>query len=195
MLIRSNRCASLQVDPIIFNIRNINSKFSQWYPFHLPKLPLFSRRPTLFLQWLIYFNQVSIYSCEVSSLFSINVLIWWSLVKMLTSFKFIILRSLFFSGGFNSSFVDHILSSFQMFSHAGTPLNHSLLDIPSSSSVEYISEGSSFHSRSVQAIWRLLSHSSHLIQSVQSLFKIVQRCFLWVGPNPQVFSQDLTWLF
>ena len=69
-----------------------------------PKLSLFSRPPTLFLQGLIYFNQVSIYSCEVTSLFSINVLIRWSLVKMLTSFKFIILRSFFFSGGSNSSF-------------------------------------------------------------------------------------------
>ena len=31
----------LQVDLIIFNIRKINSKFSQRYPFHLPKLSLF----------------------------------------------------------------------------------------------------------------------------------------------------------
>ena len=58
-----------------------------------PKLPLFSRPPTLFLQGLGFLNQVSIYSCEVSSLFSINVPIRWSLVKMLTSFKFIILHS------------------------------------------------------------------------------------------------------
>ena len=88
---------------------------------------------------------------------------------------------IFFSGGFNSSFVDHILSSFQMFSHAGAPLNHSLLDIPSFLSAEDTSEGSSFHSRPVQAIWRLLSHSSYLIQPVQPLFKIVQRCvsFQW----------------
>ena len=63
--------------------------------FILPKLPLFSRPPTLFLQRLRFLNQVSIYSCEVSSLFSINVLIRWSLMKMLTSFKFIILHSFF----------------------------------------------------------------------------------------------------
>ena len=69
-----------------------------------PKLPLFSCPPTLFLQGLRFLNQVSIYSCEVSSLFSINVLIRWSLVKMLTSFKFIILHYCFFSGGSNSSF-------------------------------------------------------------------------------------------
>ena len=42
-----------------------------------PKLPLFFPPPTLFLQGLIYVNQVSIYSCEVSSFFSINVLIRW----------------------------------------------------------------------------------------------------------------------
>ena len=41
------------------------------------KLPLFFPPSHPFLQGLIYFNQVSIYSCEVSSLFSINVLIRW----------------------------------------------------------------------------------------------------------------------
>ena len=31
---------------------------------------------------------------------------------------------------------------------------------------------------------------------MQSLFKIISNSvFFWVGPNPQVFSQDLTWLF
>ena len=34
----------------------------------------------------------------------------------------------------------------------------------------------------------MLSLSSHLIQLVQSLLQIVQRCIFWVGPNPQVFS-------
>ena len=34
MSILSNRCASLQVDPIIFNIRKINSKFSHRCLFH-----------------------------------------------------------------------------------------------------------------------------------------------------------------
>ena len=69
-----------------------------------PKLSLFSPPSHPFLQGLIYVNQVSIYSCEVTSTFSINVLIWCSLVKMLTSFKFIILHCCFFSGGSNSSF-------------------------------------------------------------------------------------------
>ena len=77
----------------------------------IPSCLCFSPPSHPFLQGLIYFNQVSIYSCEVSSLFSINVLIRWFPMKMLSSFKFIMLRSLFFSGGLISSFgVDHISS-------------------------------------------------------------------------------------
>jgi hypothetical protein len=52
------------------------------------------------------------------------------------------------------------------------------------------------HSRSVQAILRLCPHPSHSNQPVHCLFQeIIPTAFLWVGPNPQVFSQDLTWLF
>ena len=69
-----------------------------------------------------------------------------------------------------------------MLSHAGAPLNHSPFAIHVFQSVEDISEDLCFHSQSVQAIWRLLSHSSHLIQPVQPLFKIVQRCFILSGP-------------
>ena len=58
------------------------------------------------------------------------------------------------------------LSSCQMLSHAGAPLNHPLLAIHLFRSAEDIS---SCHSRSVQPISRLLSHSSHLIQPVQYL--------------------------
>ena len=84
---------------------------------------------------------------------------------------------LFFSDGFNSSLVDHILSSFQMLSHAGASHNCSPLSILIRSAQD-ISEDSCFHSQQVQAIWRLLSHSSHLIQPTQSPFQsIVQRCF------------------
>ena len=84
----------------------------------------------------------------------------------------------FFSGGFKSSFVDHIFSSFQMFSHAGAPLNHPLLAIQLFRSAEDISEDSSFHSQFAQVLLRMLSHSSHLNQPVQSPFQvIVQRCF------------------
>ena len=85
------------------------------------------------------------------------------------------------------------LSSFLMLSHADAPLNHSLLPIHLFWSAEDISQDLCFHSQSVQDISRLLSHSSHLILPVQSLFQaILQRCFSRVGPNPQVFSQDLT---
>ena len=76
----------------------------------------------------------------------------------------------FFSGGFNSSFVDHVLSSFQMFSHAGATLNHSPLAIQLFRSAEDILEDSHFHSRSVQAISRLLSLSNHLNQPMHYLF-------------------------
>ena len=90
--------------------------------------------------------------------------------------------------------VDHILILVQMLSHAGASHNCSSLSILIRSAQD-ISEDSCFHSQSVQAIWRLLSHSSHLILPVQYLFQsIVQRCILLVGPNPQVFFQDLTWL-
>ena len=92
---------------------------------------------------------------------------------------------LFFSDGFNSSFVDHILSSFQMLSHAGASHNRSPLSLHIRSA-EDISEDSCFHSQSVQVILRLLSHSSHLILPVKSLFQaILQQCFFRVGPNPQ----------
>ena len=61
-----------------FNIREINSKFSQRCLFHpSPSCLCFPTLPPFFLQGLRFLNQVSIYSCEVSSLFSINVLIRW----------------------------------------------------------------------------------------------------------------------
>ena len=68
----------------------------------------------------------------------------------------------FFSRGFSSSFVDHIFSLFQMFSHAGAPLNHPLLAIHLFWSTKDISEDLCLHYQSAQAISRLLSHSSHL---------------------------------
>ena len=105
MSILSNRCASLQVDPIIFNIHKINSNFSSTVS--IPSAPSclwFSRPPTLFLQGLRFLNHVSFYMWEVSSFFSFNVLIRWFPMKMLNSFKFINLHCCFFSGGSNSSF-------------------------------------------------------------------------------------------
>ena len=76
----------------------------------------------------------------------------------------------FFFCGTNSSFVDRILSSFQMPSHTGAPHNNSLLTIHLFRRAQAFSKGSSCHSRSIQPISRLLSHSSHLIQPVHSLF-------------------------
>ena len=95
---------------------------------------------------------------------------------------------IFFSGGFNSSFgIKHTpFLFFQCFSYAGAPLNHPLLAIQLFQSDEDISEDSSFHSQFTQVLLRMLSHSSHLIQPVQSLLQIVQRCIFWVGPNPHV---------
>ena len=66
---------SLQVVPIFFNIRKINSSLLNVVCFIRPKLPLFSRRPTLFLQGLRFLNHVSFYLWEVSSFFYFNVLI------------------------------------------------------------------------------------------------------------------------
>ena len=137
-----------------------------------------------FLQGLIYFNQVSIYSCEVTSPFSINVLIRWSLVKML--YKFIIIRSFLIRWiQFKLSvliislpFVSHIFPC--EFIIQGS-LIYSPLPVHIRS-VEDISEDTCFHSLSVQVILRLLSHSSHLIQPVQSLLKIVSTVFLLSGP-------------
>ena len=76
----------------------------------------------------------------------------------------------FFSGGSNSSFrySSYFLSSFLMLSHADAPLNHSLLPIHLFWSAQDMSQDLCFHSQSVQDISRLLSHSSHLIQPVQS---------------------------
>ena len=60
----------------------------------IPSCLCFPHPPTLFLygarilKWSIHF-----YSCDVSSFFSFNVLIRWFIVKMLKSFKFIILNS------------------------------------------------------------------------------------------------------
>ena len=104
MSILSDRCASLQVDPNISTFARSILSFLNGIHSICPKLPLFSRPPTLFLQGLRFLNHVSFYLWEVSSFFSFNVLIRWFPMKMLNSFKFIILHCCFFSGGSNSSF-------------------------------------------------------------------------------------------
>ena len=104
MLILFDRCASLQVDPNISTFARSILSFLNGIHSICPKLPLFSRPPTLFLQGFRFLNHVSIlWMWSFSILFnqcSYPVII----MKMVRSFKFIILRSLFFSGGFNSSF-------------------------------------------------------------------------------------------
>ena len=89
---------------------------------------------------------------------------------------------LFFSGGFKSRFVDHILFSCQMLSYAGAPLNHSPLIFHLFWSAEDISEDLCFHSAFVQALPRMLSLLRHLVQPVQYLFSsnlFSGVCFEW----------------
>ena len=62
---------------------------------------------------------------------------------------------LLFSGGFNSSFVDHIPFLVSMLFHAGPPINHPFLAIQLFQSAKDISEGSSCHSRPVNPILRM----------------------------------------
>ena len=66
--------------------------------------------------------------------------------------------------------VDHILLRISMFSHAGAILNRSPLAILLFQSAQDISKIHVFHSAFVQDLSRLLSHSSHLILPVHSLF-------------------------
>ena len=74
----SNRCASLQVDPIIFNIRKINSKFSQRCLFH-PSQVVFVFPPShpFFFKDSDFLIEYPFYWWEVSPFFSVNVLIRW----------------------------------------------------------------------------------------------------------------------
>ena len=78
MSILSNRCASLHVDPINFNIRKINSKFSQRCLFHPSQVAfVFPALPPFFFKDSDFLIKYPFCWCEVSSLFSINVLIRW----------------------------------------------------------------------------------------------------------------------
>ena len=97
----------------LFNIRKINSKFSQRCLFHLPQVAfVFPALPPFFFKDSDFLIKYPFYSCEVSSFLFVNVLTRWFSCRCSTSSIFSIL---FFSGGFNSNFVDHILSSFQCF--------------------------------------------------------------------------------
>ena len=200
MLILSNRRASLQVDPIIstFARSSLSFFFSMVFVSSVPSCLCFSRPPTLFFKDSHFLIKYPFYWCEVSSFFSFNVLIRWFShedTNGASSLLFFVLFLLRWTK-FKPSMLVTFLSLFQMFSHAGVSLNHSPFAFHVFRSVEDISGDSHFHSQSVQAISRLLSLLSHLVQPVLSPFQvIIQRCIFWVGPNPQVFSQDLTWLF
>src|SRR3954471_14591962 len=90
-------------------------------------------------------------------------------MKMVRSFKFIIRHS-FLLRWFQFKLCRSYLSSFLMLSYVGAPLNHPLLAIQLFQSTEDISEDSTFHSQFTQVLLRMLSHSSHLIQPLQSFF-------------------------
>ena len=77
MSILSNRCASLQVDPIIPIFARSILSFLNCVCFIRPKLPLFSHHPTLFFKDSDLLIKYTFYWCEVSPFFSVNVLIWW----------------------------------------------------------------------------------------------------------------------
>ena len=186
------------------NIRKINSKFFlNSVCFIRPKLPLFSCPPTLFIQGLRFLNQVSIlWMWSLSILFhqcSYPVV----LLKILTELKFIILCSFPSPVVSMQAFgVDHIFFFGSHVFHVGSPYRRLSYLFTSRYSIvpecwRYLERFTFFHSQSVQVISRGISCSSHLNQLVQSIFSrnLFQRCFFWVGPNPQVFSQDLTWLF
>ena len=89
-----------------------------------PKLPLFSRPPTLFLRGLRFLNQVSILLMWSLSILFRQCSYPVILKKILTGLQVIIIRS--FSSPMDSIrvfSVDHILFRISMFSHAVAPLN------------------------------------------------------------------------
>ena len=173
----SNRCVSLQDDPIILPIRKINSKFSQRCSFHPTQVAFvfFFRPPTLFLQGIRCLNQVSIllmhslfilfFQCSYPVIFHED-------AHVTSSFSFFILFLLRWIQ-FKLSVLIIFPSSFEVFSYVGSSLNHSPFAIQLFRSAEVIPEDSSSHSQFTQAILRLLSHSSHLIQPVHSPFQVI----------------------
>ena len=100
MSILVNRCVSLQVDPIISTSARSSISSSQRCLFHpSPSCLCFSCPPTLFPQGLKFLNQLFILSLEVSPFLS-GVSHEDSNGDSSSSFSI-----LFFSGGFNSSFL------------------------------------------------------------------------------------------
>ena len=137
---------SIQVNPIPFNICQINSQFSQRCLFHPSQvvfvflaLPPFFLKDSDFLINYPFIDGKSLHSFRQCSYPVIRRKILRKPQVRHSSF-------FFFYDGFNSSFVDHILSSFKMFSHAGAPLNLSFLAIHLSWSAKDILEDLCFHS-------------------------------------------------
>ena len=123
-----NWCVSLQVDPITSTFARSIISSSQRCLFHpSPSCLCFSRPPTLFPQGLRFLYQVFLYSCEISPFLLRQCSYPVILKKILTKLQVIIIRSL--SSPVDSIQVLSIISSFQIFSHAGAPLNHPLLAI------------------------------------------------------------------
>ena len=142
-----------------FNIHKINSKFSQRYPFHLPKLPLFSRPPTLFIQGLRFLNRVSILLMGRLSILFRQCSYPVILKKILTELQVYYSSSLFFSGGFKSRFVDYIpFFSSQIPSLDGAPHIYSFLAILLFRSAQDISKirVSTLHSFKLFRDWYLI---------------------------------------
>ena len=153
MSILVSRCDSLQDDPIICLIRKRNSNSSQRCLFHppqggfvFPALPPFSFKESDVLTKYPFYHVKSLHSFQ--SMFLPGGSHEDALQVHYSSFSF-------FSGGFNSSFVDHIFSSFQMFSHVAAHHIHSFLTIQLFRSAEDISEDSSCHSQFAQILSRL----------------------------------------
>ena len=105
MSILFNRRVSVQVDPITSTFARSIISSSQRRLFH-PFQVVFVFPPSHpFLQGIRCSNQVSFYSCEVSSFFSFMFLPGGSHEDALQVHHCLFF---FFSGGFNSNFVDHI---------------------------------------------------------------------------------------
>ena len=110
------------------------------------------------------------------------------LMKILTEFQVRHSSFSFFSGGTNSSFVDHILSSFQMLSHASAPLNYPILAIHLFHSAEDISKSVStcIRSSSFEIVISFksfnstgaFSFSSNLFNGVSFEWALTHRSFL-----------------
>ena len=199
MPIMFNQCVALQVDPITSTFARSIVSSSQCCLFHSSQATfVFPAPPTLFLQGLGYLNQVSILWIWCLSILFRQCPYPVILRKILTKPQVHHSSFFSFSGGFHSSFgIEHSLfvlpNAFLMPVH--------LIIIPrllfNCSGVLKISRRFVFSTLHSFKILRGYS----LIQAIWFNWCYLfskwpfQRCNFWVGPNPQVFFQDLTWLF